>query len=195
MSDGSSPASAIACEAAVDRQRDRVDHQPAADLRHADAGDGDVVLELLRALRHRPRHARRLVDGGERDPCRSRRWARTAGSTRRRRARSAPAPSCPTCTSPGSQPTMLVVRRTRSSSSMATIAITYGGGKLGSHVCSLTVNPATTARPTPRPAPTRSSGSTGTPAPAGDAARRTRCSAGTGACRPRPTSRRTRWCR
>ena len=35
----------------------------------------------------------------------------------------------------------------RSSSSMATIAITYGGGKLGSHICSLRVKPATTPRP------------------------------------------------
>jgi hypothetical protein len=53
----------------------------------------------------------------------------------------------PTKTSDGSQSTTLVVSRTRSSSSMATIAITYGGGKLGTHVCSFTVNPATTARP------------------------------------------------
>ena len=43
--------------------------------------------------------------------------------------------------------TRLVVRRMRSSSSMATIAIRYGGGKLGIHICSLFVNPATTARP------------------------------------------------
>ncbi len=53
----------------------------------------------------------------------------------------------PTRTSAGSQFTMLVVSRTRSSSSMATIAITYGGGNVGIHVCSFTVNPATTARP------------------------------------------------
>ena len=30
---------------------------------------------------------------------------------------------------------------------MATIAITYGGGNVGIHVCSFTVKPATTARP------------------------------------------------
>ncbi len=53
----------------------------------------------------------------------------------------------PTRTASGAQFTMLVVSRTRSSSSMATMAITYGGGKLGSHVCSLIVNPAITARP------------------------------------------------
>ena len=53
----------------------------------------------------------------------------------------------PTNTADGSQSTMLVVSRTRSSSSMATIAIRYGGGKLGIHICSLRVNPATTARP------------------------------------------------
>ena len=80
-------------------------------------------------------------------PSRGRRSARTAGSTRRRRARKRPAPSCRRTRRSASQLTMLVVRRTRSSSSMATIAITYGGGKLGIHVCSLIVNPVTTARP------------------------------------------------
>ena len=59
----------------------------------------------------------------------------------------APAPSCRRARRRASQFTMLVVRRTRSSSSMATIAITYGGGKLGIQVCSLIVNPATTPRP------------------------------------------------
>ncbi len=53
----------------------------------------------------------------------------------------------PTNASPGSQLTMFVVRRMRSSSSMATIAIAYGGGKLGIHICSLTVTPAITPRP------------------------------------------------
>ncbi len=65
MSDGSQPGVGDRLLGGRHRQRDRVDHEPTADLRHADAGDGDLVLELLRALRHRPRHARRLVDGGE----------------------------------------------------------------------------------------------------------------------------------
>ena len=48
-------------------ERDRVDHEPAADLRHADAGDGDLVLELLRApSASGARVMRRRVDGGER---------------------------------------------------------------------------------------------------------------------------------
>ena len=51
----------------VDRQRDGVDHQPAADLRHADAGDGDVVLELRRrASASAGRTWTSRVDGGER---------------------------------------------------------------------------------------------------------------------------------
>ncbi len=53
----------------------------------------------------------------------------------------------PTNTASAGTFTRLVVRRMRSSSSMATMAMTYGGGKLGIHICSLFVNPATTARP------------------------------------------------
>ncbi len=53
----------------------------------------------------------------------------------------------PTNTSSAATFTRLVVRRIRSSSSMATMAIRYGGGKLGIHICSLWVKPATTPRP------------------------------------------------
>ena len=61
-----SPASAIARSAASTRECDRLDHESPADLRHADAGEGDLVLELLGA----PRHGAGAVDlgivGGER---------------------------------------------------------------------------------------------------------------------------------
>ena len=53
----------------------------------------------------------------------------------------------PIVTLPGSVPTMLVVSRTRGSSSIATIATTYGTGRLGSHCWWLTVKPTTVARP------------------------------------------------
>jgi hypothetical protein len=50
-------------------------------------------------------------------------------------------------TSPGSQPTTLVVSRTSASSSSAMTATTYGGSKPGSDGCELIVYPATTPRP------------------------------------------------
>ena len=53
----------------------------------------------------------------------------------------------PMWTASGSQPTMFVVRRTRVSSSIATIATTYGGGRFGSHCWKFTVTPTTTPRP------------------------------------------------
>ena len=131
----------------LDREHHRVDHEPSADPRDADAGDRDLVLELVAAP---------SASGGRRGssgprpgtaPSRSRRSARTAGPTRPRRARTPPAPSCRRTRRRRRTFTRLVVSRMRSSSSMATIAIRYGGGKLGIHICSLSVNPATTARP------------------------------------------------
>ncbi len=53
----------------------------------------------------------------------------------------------PTCTASGSHPTTFVVSRTRSSSSSATIAMTYGGLIVGSHWCVFTVYPTTVPRP------------------------------------------------
>ena len=50
-------------------------------------------------------------------------------------------------TSSGSQPTMFVVRRTVGSSARATLAMTYGGSKPGSHWCWLIVKATTVARP------------------------------------------------
>ena len=155
-------------------------------------GDGDLVLELVARLRHRARVVRSSGRRRGTGPCRSRRWARTAGPTRPRRARSAPAPSCRRTRRRARTLTRLVVRRTRSSSSMATIAITYGGGKLGIHICSLTVKPATTraARHLRRRPLVRA-------AVRAHRARRVAqlaavaSSAGSGASRPRPTSRRT----
>ena len=73
----------------------------------------------------------------------------------------------PMNTSSGSQPTIFVVSRTPGSSSSATIATTYGGGKAGSHCCQLTVNATTVALPDTapnamlRPPQTRHAGSGG----------------------------------
>lgn len=53
----------------------------------------------------------------------------------------------PTRTSSGSQPTMFVVSRARSSSARATTATTYGGGNFGSQLWWLTLKPTTTALP------------------------------------------------
>ena len=58
MSAGVSPASAMARLGGLHRERDRVDHEASADPRHADAGDGDLVLELVA----RPRHGAGVVD-------------------------------------------------------------------------------------------------------------------------------------
>src|SRR5579875_4231148 len=51
------------------------------------------------------------------------------------------------CTSPGSHPTTLVVRRTLASSARATMATTYGGSKPGSQRWALTVKPTTVPSP------------------------------------------------
>ena len=48
MSANVSPASAIAASHACDGQRQRRHHQSPPDRRHADPGEGDLVLELLR---------------------------------------------------------------------------------------------------------------------------------------------------
>ena len=53
----------------------------------------------------------------------------------------------PVCTASGAHPTTFVVRRTRSSSSSATIAMTYGGVIAGSHWWTFTVYPTTVPRP------------------------------------------------
>ncbi len=53
----------------------------------------------------------------------------------------------PSSSSPGSQSMMLVVSRTRGSSSIATWATTYGAGNPGIENRSLTVNAESTARP------------------------------------------------
>ena len=53
----------------------------------------------------------------------------------------------PICTTSGAHPTTFVVSRTRSSSSSATIAMTYGGLIAGSHWWTFTVYPTTVARP------------------------------------------------
>ena len=55
--------------------------------------------------------------------------------------------SWPIWTSPGSQPTMFVVRWTRGSSVSATLAMTYGGSKSGSQRWALTVKPTMVPRP------------------------------------------------
>ena len=79
----------------LDGERDRRDHELAADTRHADARERDAVLELLGA-RHRAyradacraRRARRAT------PRAGRRWVRRAEPTRRRRARTRRAHAC-----------------------------------------------------------------------------------------------------
>ena len=147
MSSGARPASAMARGARLDRERERVAHQPATDLRHA------------RSPRSRPcpRTCRATPSGGR---------ARSVSSS----AGSGPGSVSPvgansgnhtsSCCSnshrdlhadvhvaSGSHPTTLVVSRTRSSSSSATIATTYGGLIVGSHWCAFTVHPTTVPRP------------------------------------------------
>ena len=98
-------------EAGVDGQRQRVDHQPPPEGRSADAREHGPVLEAVVA-RAAGRGAGRVGLGDRVDRIGARRWARRAGSTRRRPARSGPATCWPMCTSSGSHPMMLVVSRT-----------------------------------------------------------------------------------
>ena len=108
----------------------RISRRPTS--RHADAGDRDPVLELV-GDDHRPRLRTRSRPRPASGPGSGSSHVGANTGTRRRRC-------CSNCTATrmpdvrrrrDRTPTMLVVRRTRSSSSSATIAIEYGGGIVG----------------------------------------------------------------
>ena len=79
--------------AGLDSKRQRVAHEPATELGHPDPRDGDLVFELV-GRRHRPRAPLGLRLRRAAGRARDRRWARTAGTTRRPAARTPPPPSC-----------------------------------------------------------------------------------------------------
>ena len=151
---GREPVDVVASEAGVvdgtqaglDGERERVAHQPATELATSRSPRWPPCPRTCRATPSGARAAwSRLRPAADR--ARDRRWARTAGARRRRAARTPPPPACPDAPSPGAHPTTFVVRRTRSSSSSATIAMTYGGAIAGSHWCTFTVHPTTVPRP------------------------------------------------
>ena len=132
-------------EAGVDGQREGVDHEAPAELRPADPAEHGAVLEALGADRWPRRRAHRGGHPVDRD--RSRRWARRAATRRPRAARSGPRPLGRCARRPARSRRCSSSGGREGSSARATLAMTYGGSKSGSHRCALTVNPTTVARP------------------------------------------------
>ena len=135
MSSSSKPGVGHGGRDGLDGQGHRVDHQLAAEARHADAGHRHPVLELVGA---RPSAG----PSGSGPAPRARRAARPGGSSDGLEQRQPdvlglledrPAPACRRAPASGSQPTMFVVSRTRGSSSIATTATEYGTGKSADH--------------------------------------------------------------
>ncbi len=166
-------------EAGVDGERQRVDHQAAADGRAADTGEHRTMLEPVGADRSAGRRPGRLSR-----PDRQDRWSpvgSNSGSQTSSWCSKRTATRCPTWTSYGSHPTMLVVRCTLGSSSSATLAIAYGGSNAGCHWCWFTVKPTTVPRPDTTVGACAGSGTTGTRGPADARAGRSRRSPGSAA--------------
>ncbi len=131
-------------EAGVDGEGEGIDHEPAPEPRPADPAEDGAVLVARRGEGERGtgRTGSGTRSTGSTDPVSSKRGSHTSSRCSKRTAT-----SWPMATSPGSHPTMLVVRRTRGSSASATLAITYGGSKAGSHRWALTVKPTIVPRP------------------------------------------------
>ncbi len=136
--------------ARVDGERQWRHHQAAAEPGRADAGDRRVLLELRGGQRCADEAAevggRDLVGrAAGRSACRW--WAGTPVARQSsifcRRSTST---VWPNSSSSGSHSTMLVVSRTRGSSTTATCATTYGGGRSGKPNRWLTVNADSVAR-------------------------------------------------
>ena len=187
MSSSGEPGVGDGREAGVDRQRQRVDHQAPADAATGRCPRAPTVCSNRSVAERRARRrALRFGHRGRRRP--ARRSARTAAATRPRAARSGPRRAWPMCTSSGSQPTMLVVRRTLGSSSSATLAMTYGGSNAGQP---LVVVHGEADRPWPGPTPRCRSrgcgcGTPGRSARAGGRGRRSRRSPGCAGCPSAP---------
>ena len=193
MSSSSRPASATAARQASTASDSGSTHQAPPHGRPADARQHGLVLEAVVAERRPGRGQARFGHEIARLVVLAR-WARRAGATRPRAARSARAPRWPTCTSLGSHPTMLVVSRSAGSSSRATLAMTYGGVEAGQPRVLVHGEPDDRAA-------TRHLAGRPVPAPAGRADRHRRvhervavaAAPGCAGGRPPPTSRTTRW--
>ena len=137
--------------AGVDGQRQRRHHQAAAEPRRADAGDRGLVLELRRwsavGRTYRPKSCGAISSSGMRSGPLVARWVGTGAARRPRSSRTTTSTVWPSSSSSGSHSTMLVVNRTRGSSTMATWATTYGGGRSGKPNRWLTVNADSVALP------------------------------------------------